>query len=108
MAPDAPPSALSPLSGPAGLYGGLGIVAAGLLLIGWGWGRVAGTDRTSDQLPYLVIGGAGGLALVLIGLALLIAAVVTREAIERRRQTYQLALALQELAAAVEENPEPT
>ena len=65
------------------LFGGrlaLAVMAAGLLVIGFGWygisGRGAQVDGSTDvraQLPYLVSGGFLGLALVVIGAALFVA-----------------------------------
>lgn len=66
-----------------GLFAGrlaLIVIAAGLFVIGLGWygisGRGAQVDGNTDvraQLPYLISGGFLGLALVVLGAALLVA-----------------------------------
>lgn len=58
------------------LGGQLGILycLAGLVLIFLGWNGAASYDREPAQLPYVVSGGLGGLALVVIGAAMLIVA----------------------------------
>ncbi|MGH9026408.1 MAG: hypothetical protein ACRDWD_09895 [Acidimicrobiia bacterium] len=51
---------------------GIGYCLAGLFLIFLGWNGAASYDREPAQLPYVVSGGIGGLALVVIGASLLI------------------------------------
>src|SRR5437762_2393677 len=51
---------------------GLGCVALGLVFIGLGWNGAAGVDFVSGQIPYLLSGGAFGLALVIIGVGLIV------------------------------------
>jgi hypothetical protein len=51
---------------------GLGCVALGLLLIGVAWNGAASIDFVSGQVPYLLSGGALGLALVGTGIGLLV------------------------------------
>jgi hypothetical protein len=51
---------------------GLAYCLAGLFLIFLGWNGAASYDREPAQIPYLVSGGLGGLALVIIGASLLI------------------------------------
>jgi hypothetical protein len=57
------------------LGGLLGILycVVGALLIFLGWNGTASYDRVSAQIPYVVSGGIAGLALVVLGSALLIA-----------------------------------
>ena len=56
------------------LGGLLGILycLVGALLIFLGWNGAASYDRVSAQMPYLVSGGLGGLALVVLGSALIV------------------------------------
>lgn len=56
------------------LGGQLGILycVAGLFLIFLGWNGAASYDRVQAQIPYVVSGGIAGLALVVIGAAMLI------------------------------------
>jgi hypothetical protein len=51
---------------------GIGYCLAGLALIFLGWNGAATYDRVQAQMPYLVSGGLGGLALVVVGAALLV------------------------------------
>ena len=61
------------------------IVAAGFALIGLGWRGVAGLVSVPLQIPYLMSGGVGGLALIGTGAALLaVQAGRHRRAVERR------------------------
>lgn len=57
------------------LGGLLGILycVVGAVLIFLGWNGAASYDRVSAQVPYLVSGGIGGLALVVLGSALIVA-----------------------------------
>ena len=52
---------------------GIGYCLAGLVLVFLGWNGAASYDRVPAQMPYLVSGGIGGLALVVIGAALIVA-----------------------------------
>jgi hypothetical protein len=58
----------------ASLGGQLGIVycLAGLFLIFLGWNGAASYDDVPAQFPYLISGGLAGLALVVVGAALLV------------------------------------
>jgi hypothetical protein len=58
------------------LGGQLGILycLVGLLLIFLGWNGAASYDRVSAQIPYVVSGGIAGLALTVIGGAMLVVA----------------------------------
>lgn len=57
------------------LGGHLAIVycLAGFVLIFLGWNGAASYDNVSAQMPYLVSGGIGGLALVVVGAGLMVA-----------------------------------
>jgi hypothetical protein len=57
------------------LGGQLGILycLAGFVLIFLGWNGAASYDRVSAQIPYIVSGGLAGLALVVLGGAMLVA-----------------------------------
>ncbi len=52
---------------------GLGLSIAGFVLIFLGWNGAASSDRITSQFPYLISGGIAGLALVVLGAALIIA-----------------------------------
>jgi len=51
---------------------GMGCIAIGILLIGLGWNGAAGIDFVQGQIPYLLSGGALGLALVGVGVMLVV------------------------------------
>jgi hypothetical protein len=60
------------MSGPDGRAAfGAGLVALGILSLFLGWGGLLGAQPLSAQLPYLVSGGLGGLALCGIGAVVL-------------------------------------
>jgi hypothetical protein len=52
---------------------GIGYCIAGFFLIFLGWNGAASHDREPAQIPYLISGGLGGLALVVLGSALIVA-----------------------------------
>lgn len=78
-------------------YIGLVVALAGLALIALAWGRTAGELSVGLQVPYVVSAGFGGLALVVIGVALVAVAGRCADAMERRRQTGELRELLTEL-----------
>jgi hypothetical protein len=51
----------------------IGYILVGMFLVFLGWNGAASYDRVSAQIPYLVSGGIGGLALVVVGSGLMIA-----------------------------------
>jgi hypothetical protein len=51
----------------------IGYILAGFLLVFLGWNGAASYDNVSAQIPYLVSGGLGGLALVVLGAGLMVA-----------------------------------
>jgi hypothetical protein len=55
--------------------GPLGVLfcVVGFVLIFVGWNGAAGVDRVPEQIPYVISGGLAGLALVVVGAALLVA-----------------------------------
>ena len=80
---------------------GLGCVAIGLLLIGLGWNGAASRDFVSGQLPYLLSGGALGLALVGLGVGLVVIDNSRRNRVRLEAQLRELNNAITRLAAAV-------
>lgn len=50
----------------------LGFISVGLIMIGVAWNGAASVDAPESQIPYLLSGGLGGIALVGIGCALLL------------------------------------
>jgi hypothetical protein len=68
------------------LGGVLGIVycIAGFFLIFLGWNGAASNDREAAQIPYLISGGIGGLGLVVVGSALIVAHSLRADRVELR------------------------
>jgi len=74
---------------------GVGLCLLGFLVIFFGWNGAASTNYVPAQFPYLVSGGIAGLAVVVIGAAMI---VVQNQRADRARLEEVLA----RLAAAVE------
>jgi hypothetical protein len=51
---------------------GIAYCIVGFFLIFLGWNGAASNDRETAQIPYLISGGIGGLALVVLGSALIV------------------------------------
>lgn len=73
-----------------------GLVAAGALLLVLGWYGVSGEALTAKQLPYLVSGGLGGIALIVLAAALLTTQDVHRQ-LERLDRVEQRVTTLYDL-----------
>jgi membrane protease YdiL (CAAX protease family) len=78
------------------LYTAVGLVGLGFIIIFLAWNGAAGKDYVQGQLPYLISGGVGGLALVISGLTVAIVQSVRREAAEVTRRLDQLLEVVQE------------
>jgi len=76
---------------------GLAVCLAGFAGIWLGWNGAASYDRVEAQLPYVISGGLGGLGLVVVGAALVLADA-------HRQDRADLEATLRELAA--ERRPE--
>jgi len=84
-------------------FGGVvGIVycIAGFVLIFLGWNGTATYDRVEAQIPYVVSGGIAGLALVVVGAALMVAQSLRRDRVELRGSIDDLRAAVDRLGAA--------
>ena len=106
---DSPPSSVNtsrlptlPALSPVPTYVGIAVAAIGFVLIAYAWGRVAGETSVGLQLPYLVSGGLGGLASVLVGLTVISVAARRRDTQLREQQMVLLAAALSELRTALD------
>jgi hypothetical protein len=80
---------------------GLLFCVAGFIVIALGWNGMAREACPDCQLPYIVSGGAGGVALVLFGVALLVLAQLRAE---RIRLAEQIGDALRPLVHATAED----
>jgi hypothetical protein len=80
---------------------GLLFCVAGFIVIALGWNGMAREACPDCQLPYIVSGGAGGVALVLFGVGLLVLAQLRAE---RIRLAEQIGEAVRPLVQATAEN----
>jgi hypothetical protein len=99
---DVPPVAAQKPISPVPIYVGVGLVVLGLALLTFTWGTVAAETEVWRQLPYVVSGGFGGLAAVLIGVTVVNVASKRADAVARERQNAQLTETLRELREAIE------
>lgn len=78
---------------------GLFFCLAGFTTIGFGWNGMAKVACPDCQLPYLLSGGAVGLGLILVGVALLVMAQVRDERVKLGEQLGQMGAALSRVAS---------
>jgi hypothetical protein len=86
-----------------GVWAGVIVATAGLVLIAIAWGRTAGLAQVGLQTPYVVSAGFTGLGLVVVGLTLVSITVKRADAAERTRQLRELREVLADLRQQVEE-----
>jgi TRAP-type C4-dicarboxylate transport system permease small subunit len=79
----------------------LATVAAGFVAMVLGWKGAAARISVADQLPYVVSGAMGGLALVVFALAALVVQVRRRAEALRRADLGRVRAAVADLAAEV-------
>jgi hypothetical protein len=84
---------------------GLALVGLGLLLIGIGWNGAAGQLSVVAQLPYLVSGGLLGLAVVVLGAAVLVLQSAREDRVALEAKLDLLAEAVLEAGAARSDAP---
>jgi hypothetical protein len=104
--------ALSRLSAPSlrvnastGVWAGLGVAALGFGLIFFSWIKVAATLDVGRQIPYVVSGAMSGLALIVIGIAVVDMAVRRQDRLERRQQLALMRTILEELRDGTDTPP---
>lgn len=73
---------------------GLFLCVAGFVTIGLGWNGMAKLACPDCQLPYLLSGGAAGLGLVLLGVALLVMAQLREESLKLAEQLRNIGTAI--------------
>jgi hypothetical protein len=78
------------------LYTSVGLVALGFIGIFFAWNGAASKDYVQGQMPYVISGGIGGLALVLSGLTVVVVQAVRRDAAELRQKLEELTEVLRE------------
>lgn len=79
---------------------GLFFCVAGFTAIAFAWNGSAKTAFVDVQFPYLISGGIGGLALVLLGVGLLVMAQIRAERIQSTSQLEQMSSILSRVAGA--------
>jgi hypothetical protein len=77
---------------------GIGYCIAGFVFIFLGWNGAASHDREPAQIPYVISGGIAGLALVVLGAALIVAHSLRTDRIELRGSIDDLRAATERLA----------
>ena len=86
-------------SGVAGRLG-MGFCLLGFFVIALAWNGAAGLDYAQGQLPYLISGGAGGVGLIIIGGAVIVAESNRRDRAILERKLDQLTAVLGRMAPA--------
>jgi hypothetical protein len=79
------------------------VVGVGIILIVLGWNGIAGESEVDAQMPYLLSGGAVGLALVGLGMAMLVVQNSRRDRAILEARFEELATSVSRLAGAVAE-----
>lgn len=87
--------------GQAAIIAGVVLLVIGGVLITLGWDGAASLDYVQGQFPYLLSASVPGIALVIIGVAVLILATVRKDAEEREQQLERLTASINELASLV-------
>lgn len=82
----------------AGTYLGIAAVGAGFLMIFLAWNRAASIDSTQGQIPYLISGGVGGLALVVFGAVMLAVQNARQDRAVLQRELQRLSAALDRMS----------
>jgi hypothetical protein len=84
-------------------YTGVLVALAGFVLLGFGWGRVAGLAQVWEQMPYLMSAGLPGLGLVMTGLVIVNVSARRQDGAARARQLQMLSEALHDLRRSLGE-----
>jgi hypothetical protein len=88
---------------------GVILLVAGWVVIGLGWWQAGRQDLETGQIPYVISGGFGGFALILMGIIAILADVVRQAESKLRRSADELHRRMEELAEVFvrEQAPEP-
>jgi uncharacterized integral membrane protein len=81
-----------------GTYLGVGAIGVGFLLIFLAWNSASELDYTHGQIPYLISGGVGGLALVIVGSIMLAVQNARRDRAALQRELAKLSATLDKVS----------
>ena len=84
---------------------GIAYCVVGFFLIFLGWNGAASNDDEPAQIPYVISGGIAGLALVVLGAALIVAHSLRTDRVELRASIDDLRAATERLANAPADGP---
>lgn len=90
------------LSATNGIWIGCVLAGAGFGGIYVGWSKVAGLKNVAEQVPFLISGGLVGLALIIIGVAVLDVSVRRKDSYDRQSQLAEVARTLASLRVMIE------
>ncbi len=79
------------------IYSAVAMLGAGMLLIVLGWNGAASLDHVSGQIPYLISGGLGGVALAGAGLTLIVVHSLRRDLLSLGQKLDRVVDAVEEL-----------
>src|SRR5687768_9344734 len=83
------------------VYGGVTMVAIGFLILYLGYNGAATHTRDIEQIPYMVSGGFGGIALMLLGSVMVMSNALLKGQAMLRRELSALRESMHELSVAV-------
>lgn len=87
--------------GQLAVIAGVALLVAGGAMIAMAWNGAASLDYVQGQFPYLLSGSIPGLALVIVGVAVLVLAALRRDAAERTAQLDRLRAGVAELTTLI-------
>jgi hypothetical protein len=84
---------------------GVAVLLIGFVVIFLGWNGAASFNDVRQQFPYLISGGIAGMALVVVGAALLLVEALRTERAELQSSVDELRRAIESMGAAVPAAP---
>jgi multisubunit Na+/H+ antiporter MnhB subunit len=85
-----------------GVWAGVVLAAAGVVLLAIGWGRTAGLTNVARQVPIVISAGFGGLGLIAVGLTVVNVSAKRADARHHSRQLAELRGLLTELRRSMD------
>lgn len=80
------------------MYMGVGAVGLGFAMIFFAWNGAANVDYPQGQIPFLISGGVGGLALVIVGAILIVVENARRDRASVTQRLDEMNASLEKLA----------